>query len=284
MKDKIIKILKNKNILIVAIIIAVILIATICIIIFSNNNKPNNNANEEKIAVREDIEVKKVEDINVTYNIEQTINNIIERLQGTVTNEGDPVIESLAQTMPELITKELRLFNVEEVYEADYNDELTFYFTEGYLMYDDINDAPEGNISKQTVKIILYRNKKNNNYTIEQYGTKKHDLFKFDDNDISKTAIKAEIYNDELHFLEEKMIFSKKYNIEEKVTQAKIIEWYYNDYRNKLLFENQNREEYKNGKILKIEGKSDQEYVVTLNDEREVRIKPGNAGKEYSVL
>ena len=276
--------MKNKNILIVAIIIVAILIATICIIIFSNNNKPNNSANEEKIAVREDIEVKKVEDINVTYNIEQTINNIIERLQGTVTNEGDPVIESLAQTMPELITKELRLFNVEEVYEADYNDELTFYFTEGYLMYDDINDAPEGNISKQTVKIILYRNKKNNNYTIEQYGTKKHDLFKFDDNDISKTAIKAEIYNDELHFLEEKMIFSKKYNLEEKVTQAKIIEWYYNDYRNKLLFENQNREEYKNGKIIKIEGKSDQEYVVTLNDEREVRIKPGNAGKEYSVL
>lgn len=275
--------MKRYSKLIVSIIIASILIVATCIIIIINKNEQKNNINEETAAIKEDIEVKKVENINITYNIEQTVNNIIEKLHDAVIDESDPEIKSLAKTMPELITNELKLFNIEKAYEANYND-LAVYFTEGYLMYNDITEAPEGDINKQTVKIILYRNKENNNYTIEQYGTQNNYLFKFDYDDIDKISIRKDILDNELFYLVEKIIFAEKYELENKVDQAEIISWYYNDYRNKVLFKNQNREEYKNAGILKIEEKSDNEYTITINDERKVKIKPGNVGKEYSIL
>lgn len=274
---------KYKKIIIVILMVVLIITACVLYITKSKNNKSINSTINQKIEVRDDIDVEKINDVKKLYNLEDVINSIIEKSHDTLLDkEDDAIMMNFANSMQEFSSEELKVFNIEKAYEVDYGNDLVFYFTEGYVMYDDIKEAPEGNINKHSVKLVLYRNKQNDHYTLEKYGNENQLFFVFNE-DIAKTAIKRDISTDIIVCLKEEMIYSED-SIEKEVKESNIIIWYYNDYKNKKLFETQNREDYEKGEVHSIKKNNNNEYLITTDDGKEVTLKPGNDGREYSIL
>lgn len=281
--------MKKINILIIIFVICIILTVSLCLKLIKNTDKkmaetPNKN-----------IEVEKVTNIKTQYNIEKEINSTLEKIYNKKIYyekeyetdeehyEGSLKILDYIETMKNWEIKNyFKSFYMEDMYEANLNSKLSFYFIKGYLIYEEIEEAPEGNIEKQEIEITFYKNKKNNEFIFEPYKNSFSKLFLYDD-DISKTCIienTDSFIETEINSME---IFFNGQSLETDIQEETLIRKLYKDYKNKELFKTQNVEVYKNKKLSSFEKNDDSSYTATDSEGKEFTIKLGNNLWDYEI-
>ncbi len=279
--------MKKLNIAIIVSVVICLFITFICVILMRKNKKGENGSNMTTNSSQY-YKVEQVKDIQTTYNIEQIINDVIEMYHDIITYDGYSKLnyimpERYIQSMKDVgIDENLKVFCIQDLYEANIENGTTVYFAEGYLMYDDINEVSDETISKQEVKLTIYRNNNSNKYAIEPYGNNNSVLFDYNEN-IAETRIKEDAPSDLAEWLMEEIQFFENDTLEKKVSESDIISWCYKDYKNKILFEEQNKEEYENTYIISFTGNKDAGYDVKINNGTELYIKLGNNLMEYEV-
>ena len=279
--------MKKLNRVIIVSIVICFLITLICLLLLKKNNK-GENVKDLVIDNSQYYKVEQVKNIQKTYNIEQIINDIIEEYNDFITYDGYSKLnyimpEEYIQSMNDIgIDKNLKVFCIQDLYEADIENDTTVFFAEGYLMYEDINEIHDNTISKQDVKLTIYKSNSSNQYAIEPYGNNDLSYFDYNEN-IAETGIKYDTPSDLAEWLMDEIQFFKNDTLEKKVSESDIITWCYKDYKNKKLFEEQNKEEYEKTKIISFTGSKENGYNVKINNGTELIIKLGDKLMDYEI-
>lgn len=284
---------KKLIILLSVVCLSVIIICSMLLIFSKNNNKESANlkdiaSNNGTTEIEDNVEyVQEVTNPKTTYNVGVCINNMIEDCYYTGKYENT---QALYLPLPyELIQKldyenGLKSYYIEKAYKADMKDDITLYFTKGYI----VNEHAE-QIQKEEILLTFINDTEYNTGIIQMYGKEYTDKIKYND-DISKTIIldtsgykikKAE--SKEKQSLEEVMIEEEIYqnrNLDGNIPERDLVYWYYKDY--KINQANNNRQKLELQGFL-YDGNFSDGYTIIEIDGTEYFIKPGNIPMEYEM-
>lgn len=284
---------KYKKIIIilsVSCLIAIIISLILILILKKENDEPIINEKEQisKNVITENennIEyVQEVSNTKITYNVGICINNMLKDYYYTGKYKNDDVL-----LLPSDLVKKmdydngLKSYYIERAYKEDLDDNITIYFTKGYL----VNEKAE-QINKEEIFLTFVSDTEYNTATIEMYGQGYTDKIKYND-DISKTVIldstgfkikKAESGDKQLNqILIDDEIYQNR-NLDINIPERDLIAWYYKDYKIKQANESKQK---LNLQGFIYEGNFNDGYTITEIDGTEYFIKPGQIPMEYKV-
>ena len=278
---------KTDKILIIVLAILVLLVI-IGILILKGNNKVNNNTNNqtssniEQKLTSNNLKVNQITDAKKLYNLQKVVNNELELIyEDNAYPENYPTKDIQLESLKDFdIEENLKKFYIETGYELNCK-QLSTYFIEGYLILDDIDKISNKNIEKQEVKLTVVKYNSANKFLIDKYANSFKYSFKYDENDISKTEV-FDLTEDELFLslITDNLMF-ESVDLDKDVTDTDYAFWYFEDYQNRKLFKDQNKEEYKNAKLQRFNGNIKDGYKLIDNHKKEIDIKPNQKPMKY---
>ncbi len=278
----------KKNVKILLSIMASLVIIILCTIAIANlkegkKEKQDNEIQEER-QISQKFTIVQISNLDKVYNIGRTIDDSLKKIYDETTIGNYYQLSEIHDSIAEKcnLYEAEKNFYIQKAYEVELSDYITVYFANGYVMYKDIKNAPEGDILKEEVNFTLIRDKENKNCVIELYGSNYNNVFKYND-DISKTSIweSAEDNIESLIILEKDI---SDETLDKEVLNIDLGYWYYEDYKNNKLFSDQNREEYINTKLRKCSINKEEGHVLIDSNNTEIHIKPGKYPMEYEVV
>lgn len=276
---------------IIIILSAICIVFIICLVLLILSNKSNNDINLSKNNIRieqNEVQLQKkvqeLDDIKITYNIGKCINKMIEDYyySGKFENTDVPLLPSnLVQKLD--YDNGLKTYYIDKGYKADLEDNITIYFTKGYI----VNDKVE-KIQREEILLTLINDTEYNTAKILLYGEGYTDKILYND-DISKTAIldmsgfkikKTETGAKQLDeiIMEEEIFQNKK--LDENIPERDLLNWYYRDYKIKQADEHNEKLEFKG---FLYEGNFESGYTITETDRTKYFIKPDKTSMNYYI-
>lgn len=282
--------MKKTEKLLMLIIAIVVGIAIVSLLILKGSKKEYNNINNQTNSRLEEKETSKtfkvnqISDAKILYNLQKVVNNELELIyEDNAYPENYPAKDIHLESLKSFdIENNLKRFYIESGYETNTRS-LSIFFVKGYLIYDDIEKSSEEKIEEQEAKLTIVRHNKDNKYLIEKYASNYEYTFKHNENDISKTEV-FDLTDDEIFMnLITDNLLIEYIDLDKEVLDVDYAYWYFEDYQNKKLFKDQNKEEYKNAKLQRYKGNINDGFILVDNNHKEIDIKPRQTPMNYEV-
>lgn len=252
--------------LIILMLIAILIVVTVLILLIMKNFKVNNNNQEITMSK---IELQKIEDIKDAYKIEKFINMGLESIydeiltiqsyqSSGIENKEDINVdmkkyEEYRKLLEELdMVNDFQSFHIEKAYILQINNKNTIYFSQGYLIRDNLSQ--NNSKTKQDVTLTILKDNETSRCEFGIYGKQYLELFDYNEN------------IEEIQFDQDKLAIFKKNITDEfdsgylnsEINDKELVNWYYEDYKIKALYFSEEAyesldEEYRNKRFGSIE-------------------------------